>query len=276
MFDKIKVKTPLHRAVIENDRLSVEKLKKSSWGDMRDDDGFTPLEVAQLLGRQECEVILSGKPSSFFGVQLKGESYSKQISKEDFEQAFGVTYRSQPNFLTYRGMRKAMTQCPFLLRCTSIARENHEWADAYKQQCGFGFMAKIVIKWIDEAWGYGAFAGEDLPSGYFIGEYTGVVRSVKRTNPNLNGYCLHYPTRFWSLSYFVIDSQNEGNETRFINHSDHPNLQPVCLVERNLLHHVFVTNQSIAKGTQLTFDYGVDYWINRKKLAEVEQFPLRI
>jgi SET domain-containing protein len=63
-----------------------------------------------------------------------------------------------------------------------------------------------------------------------------------------------------------VDALQEGNVTRFINHSNVPNLEPRCFVERGLLHQVFMARQKISKGTQLTFDYGNDYWIRRQKI----------
>lgn len=123
------------------------------------------------------------------------------------------------------------------------------------------------IKWINPILEYGLFTAADLPERSFIGEYTGVIRQIDKKHPDLNSYCFHYPTRFWSAKYFVIDSLHEGNASRFINHSNQPNLQPLWLVNRGVLHLIFIANQFIAKGAELTFNYGSDYWMRRKKYS---------
>ncbi len=63
----------------------------------------------------------------------------------------------------------------------------------------------------------------------------------------------------------MIDAALGGNELRFANHSSKPNITPYCLVRNRLLHLVLFTNQKVAKNTQLTFNYGKDFWRKRQK-----------
>ena len=125
------------------------------------------------------------------------------------------------------------------------------------------FVANVSIRWIDDDVGYGVFAEEDFEAGTYIGEYTGQVRTLNRWRPDSNAYCLQYPTRLFSWKYFIIDAFKEGNETRFINHNDVPNLQLSCAVDRGLSHLIFFTNRKVKKGEELTFDYGPDFWRHR-------------
>ena len=76
---------------------------------------------------------------------------------------------------------------------------------------------------------------------------------------------MRIPTKFWSLQYFVMDAQNAGNELRFANHSDTPNIRPFCLIDRGLVHIGFFALRQIEVGEELTFDYGRAYWKYRKK-----------
>lgn len=257
--------TPLHQAVIEDhlteleDRAFVEK-----WRDFPDRFGFTALEIAQYLGKYEAMRQLGGKLPCVFKALPNGAKKAVELSFEGFEKAFGIRYRPFLTFDSYAAFTRVLQQCPYILLSRYLASENYAWGQKYHSEISSGATAAMIIQWIDPTLGYGAFAAEDLFSGEFIGEYTGIVRQLYRRHPNHNPYCFHYPTKLWSLNYFTIDSMKEGNLTRFINHSTQPNLQPLCTVDRGLLHLVLVANREIKKGEQLTFDYGEDYWLKRK------------
>ena len=241
----------------------------------RDNLGFTPLELAQYLG-QALEQPLGarvGQPS--IKVQFKGQSFAQALSMEEFEKAFKLRYRHYLTFPSLAALQAAIANCPYVLRCRWLTPENYAWAELYKKELAAGSTAKIAIKWIDETLGYGAFVDEDLPAQAFVGEYTGLVRPLYRRHPDHNAYCLAYPMHIFARlfmhlfggKYLAVDALKEGNVTRFINHSQRPNVQPLCLVDRGLLHQIFVTKRPLAKGTQLTYDYGQDYWINRQRVG---------
>lgn len=259
---------PLHLAVIEDnyDQLK-ESLFVEKWGDVPDNFGFTPLEIAKYLGKYKTVQLLGGTLPNTLKLQTHGAKKPIELSLKGFEKALSFRYRPFLTFPSYSFFVKILKQCPYILRCRSIASDNFEWEKAYHQEVREGKTAPIYIKWIHQDIGYGAFAEENISKGQFVGEYSGIVRQLYRKHPNQNPYCFHYPTKLWSLKYFTIDSLHEGNLTRFFNHSSQPNLQPLCLVDRRLLHLVFVANQVITQGEQLTFDYGEDYWANRKKIT---------
>ena len=127
----------------------------------------------------------------------------------------------------------------------------------------------MTIRWIDKRLGYGVFANRDFESKEFIGEYIGLVRRLYRFQPENNPYCLQYPSLFFSFTPYMVDAQHQGNETRFLNHSYKPNLEMDILLDNGLMHIGFFTNQPISKGTQLTFNYGKDYWKTRERPIEI-------
>lgn len=264
--------SPLHRAIIED---SIEELTDKvfvdQWFGSRDPLGFIPLEIAKLLGKYDAMKLLGGElPGSFF-LQPNGVKEPVELSLEGFEKAMGIRYRPFLTFPSYPFLKEVVKNCPYILRSRSLASDNYAWTKMYQKELVEGVMSPITIKWIDATIGYGAFALQDLSEGIFIGEYTGSVRRLFRRHPDQNPYCFHYPTKLWSLKYFAVDSMHEGNLTRFINHSNTPNLYPLCLVDRGLLHQVLIAARGIKRGEQLTFDYGEDYWIKRKSLLR----PLR-
>lgn len=201
---------------------------------------FTNFEMAQFVNRDQ------------------------EIGKEAFFERFRVIYRSHLAFQDIAEFKKILTLCPWTLKKSFLGQENRELADFFIHEISEGKIADVAIHWIDETFGYGLFANSDLPAGTFIGEFTGVVRQPSGPDDR-NAYCFHYPTRFWSWDYFMIDALYEGNETRFINHSDTPNLKPLCLCKHRLLHIVFVADRDIKSGTELTYNYGKDFWIYRTK-----------
>lgn len=256
--------SPLHRAVIEGDVEKVDQLKHSSWIFSEESHGFNPLEIAQFLGKIECQRVLELENPFKLYVQKKGEIFPTRMMLPEFEDFFKITYRRHLTFPSYEFLDEVIHQCPFYYRFERLLLSGDQWELSYQSQRALGDIANTYVKWINPEVGYGLFAKENLPERKFVAEYTGIMRCVDKHDPQLNPYCFLYPKKWMSSKYYVIDALEDGNISRFINHSDRPNLQPLWLVDRKLLHLVFVANRPIVKGTELTFDYGNDFWIHRR------------
>lgn len=257
--------TPLHLAVIHDDvgkfhdsfQWDPFLFEKNGWG-------LTPLDLAKFLGRESFLEQLGWKKFSI----NRMDPVTKEItvlSKERFLNEFGVVYRPWNYFENYALLKSAIRNCPLLLKWRWSGYENQELGKKYGDLLDAGYTPNLYIRWIDDIFGYGLFANTDIEEGAWIGEYTGVVRRLYRRHLDLNIYCFQYPTRYWSWKYFIIDAMSEGSYLRFANHSDTPTMQPATLVVKGLLHQVFFAKRAITKGTQLTFNYGEDYWIRREK-----------
>lgn len=259
--------TPLHLAVLNDQEDEVRYyLEKQQWLHTQNAWGLNPLELAQYLGKKKIAALLEGeRPLRHVKVVHPSDPKLNIYSVEEFEKATGLEYYFHLQFPSYKMLKKIIRNCPWTLKKTFMGEENRQLGEQYREQVRSSFVADVSIKWIDEEMGYGLFAEQDFPENMYIGEYTGMIRQLSRWRTEPNAYCFHYPTRFWSWNYIMIDGVGCGNELRFINHSDNPNLKPECLVDRGLLHQVLFTNEKIAKGTELTFDYGEDYWRKRKK-----------
>lgn len=250
--------TPLHQAIIDDDQTMIGRYVQSS--DMCEPNalGFSPVELAQLLGKDKWLQTLHPQPILHALLQLKGEDIPRLRTIQELEQHFHFKYRQFLYFSSYDALEHTVRACPYCLRSRYFATENHEWADKYREHLHTGYTAKIYIKWIDDVLGYGAFAAEDIPAGAYIAEYTGWVHPIDAVSKN--GYCLTYPTSFMHRQTLAIDALTNGNLSRFFNHSEDPSLEPICIVDRRLLRHAFITNKALTKDSQLTFDYGADYW----------------
>ncbi|WP_139413898.1 SET domain-containing protein [Chlamydia abortus] len=129
-------------------------------------------------------------------------------------------------------------------------------------------MPPIAICWINSYIGYGVFARESIPAWTYIGEYTGILRRRQAIWLDENDYCFRYPLSLWPWRYFTIDSGHQGNFTRFINHSDKPNVEAIGVFQDGLFHVIIRTIQAIEAGEELCYHYGPLYWKHRKKREE--------
>lgn len=223
--------------------------------------GYTPLEWAYLLGKSKAAGILETRTPKMLKIDL-GDGILK-IAPSEFLHYFDVNYYPHLQFETPPFLCQKLQEAPWFIAYTPVGSQIRQDGLTYRPELSTGYVANTVIKWIDDEIGYGLFAGIDFLPGTYIGEYAGNVRQVNRRTDELNSYCFHYPTRWFSRNYTVIDAISEGNETRFLNHSYTPNLQPRWLYDRGLMHLTFFAATFIPKGTQLTFNYGKDFWKNR-------------
>ena len=97
--------------------------------------------------------------------------------------------------------------------------------------------------------GRGMFAGEQIPRGACIIEYTG--RPLSEAEQEKDGKYF-----FWTSSKTMIDGNIASNKARFINHSCAPN----CEVElKNRRIYIFAL-RTIKKGEELNYDYDTEYF----------------
>lgn len=264
MSDKY-LQPPLHLAIIHDDMQAVSLLCHSEEAKRRKNGlGFTALEFAKLLGKYEFVKLLQPDETRTIAMQLKGSDHCRKYTVAEFEKIFRVSYIEANVFFTPTFLSQVIRDCPWLLEHTVFGSEHRRLGSSLRTKVSQGFMEDVSVRWIDDNMGYGLFAERDFARESYIGEYVGIVRKIKRFSPEGNEYCLHYPSRFFSYNYYCIDAKAAGNETRFINHSETPNLQPVCIIDRNLVHIAFFTTRPIAKGEELCFNYGKSFWRTRK------------
>lgn len=259
---------PLHQAVIQDDIDAIKRLKELPGSRKSlDPRGREAIELAQFLARKTAALLLQERELKRIKVQIRNEEMRKVFSSE-LEPLLGFNYTPCLKFSSLEQLETVCNNRPWLIAHTFYGQNAKALGKKFDLEISAGYVCDCVIKWRSDEIGYGLYAGVDLLPGVYIGEYTGEVRHVNRLKPELNGYCFHYPTRFFSWRYTVIDSQKWGNETRFINHSDKPNLELAWALKNDLMHLIFIANRFIEKGEELTIDYGPDYWRYRKQEPE--------
>ena len=127
-----------------------------------------------------------------------------------------------------------------------------------------GYLPKVNIQWIDEVFGYGVYADEDIPLGAYIGEYIGLVRKRTPRRDRKNDYCFEYTIGDWVRNPYIIDAKSQGNFTRYINHSEDPNLESLAVYVGEVMHIIFVALKPIKKGSQMCYHYGDYFWKKRR------------
>ena len=257
----------MHQAVVDNDPLRIRELIKSGEPvDQKNRFGLTPLDLARLLRRRACESLMAPPTSKAIKIQAKGKNSAVSRAPAEFETIFNIPYLETLRFQDYKSLVKAIKNCPYILRLKSL--ENAKMAETYRSELENSVVADVSVRWIDDRFEYGLFAEKEFDPDEWIGEYTGVVRQYFRRHPDTNPYCIHYPTKLWSLNYHMIDAGLGGNEMRFANHSGSPNMTPFCLVKNRLLHLVLFTNRKVRRHEQLTFNYGKDFWRKRQMFSD--------
>jgi hypothetical protein len=145
-----------------------------------------------------------------------------------------------------------------------VSAESQELGNRFIQKIKAEYIPDVSIRWLNESLGHGLFLEENLERGSYVGEYTGIVRKndLRRYFNPINNYLYEYPVPDEIGKSHVIDA-SQGNLTRFINHSFHPNLDPVYVFYDGFYHLIFLAIHRIEKGTQLCYNYGKNYWYIR-------------
>ncbi len=188
---------------------------------------------------------------------ITNENYLEFFEKEK------ITFLAR-TFYVDEGVRDAIyKRCCRIDRKGKVERERRWLGSYYSRELEEGYLPPFEIKWVSTRVGYGVFARSALLPKAYIGEYTGYVRRKKIFCAKSSDYCFGLETHMGWLGY-VIDAEKGGNMTRFLNHSEQPNLEPVAIFHKGLIRIVLRATRRIAKGEQLTYDYGVDYWRKRE------------
>lgn len=160
---------------------------------------------------------------------------------------------------------------------SSYFRENREefgkLNELYGRFLTEGYIVPSFLEKIDDSVGYGLFARELILPGEYVAEYAGVVEQAtpvyegerKENGLHPNDYAIEYPVLDRKGFSLQVNALAEGNESRFINHSFHPNLQ----VEHSLIEGrwaiFFIAIREIREKEQLLFDYGDQYWSTEER-----------
>jgi len=201
-------------------------------------------------------------------VVLRGQTTPTEMPFSDFSKILQVEYLCSMRF-SHPKIEAKIKKCCARAHAKGLFTEKQLWMGCYyAQEIKEGRGADVTIAWIDEPIGYGIFANRDIPAFTYIGEYLGCLRKPTFFRDRTNYYNFNY---YITLNYcernlrapYLIDARDAGNFTRYLNHSDRPNLSMASAYCAERLHIIFYANCLIRKGKQLLYDYGPIYWEKR-------------
>jgi uncharacterized protein len=196
----------------------------------------------------------------------RGQSEIKQYTVQEFQTATGVTYLPALEFEDLPTLEAVRKKCARAVEKGTVGRQSRWLGVLHAEEIRNNFVADVSIRWIDETFGYGLFAEQDLSTGQYIGEYTGVVRKCNLIIERINEYCFAYPTNAMSFQKHIIDACEKGNETRYANHSDDNNCESMGVWCDGIFHIIIRAIRDISAGSQLTYDYSGLYWLSQSEI----------
>lgn len=247
----------LHEAILSDCFASVAALSQNeSLLRSIDSFGLTPLELALYLHKTKMVQLLSGDFCS--------------RSNIEFEEAIsGLKLISHPVFESYEALEEV-----FLWTAKEKKRiDPHRiWLGVhYDWEIANAHHPRLLVRRIDQEIGVGVFAAERIAPGAFLGEYAGLVRQKRRAHDGESVYSFSYTAWRVGKNPYVISSETMGNFTRFINHSDDPSAEAICVLWRGMPRIIFLSRREIGKGGQIHFDYGNIFW---KQVPHIRKRPL--
>lgn len=191
------------------------------------------------------------------------EKEGEHLTVEQLEKLTGSQWMPKLKFNSPRITLRVQKKILKLQKRGQLSIQQLWMGKYFQKEIETSQIPDVAIRWINVTLGWGVFALRDFKELEFIAEYAGVVRRRKWRDKK-NPYCFEYNVSPDHATPYTVDALEQGALARFINHSDKPNLKCCLATFNNEGHILFYTGQPIAKGTQLCYDYGPNYWTKRK------------
>ncbi len=255
--------SPLHLAVLENNSSLIETLLKEGAKDNEDRFGITPSYLSKLLGFSNA---LTKPKKKTILIYRNSDEKIHSIPISEFEERLKITYCESLIFDSIKTIHKIAKKCARKMKKEKLRQMNTWTLALHEKEMEKERADTFYIKWINRYLGYGVFAIRDIPALTYIGEYTGVIKRRNNRKNRFNDYVFSYDLCGKSTRW-CIDAKEKGNFTRFLNHSDNPNLTSRWVIKDGITHIILFSNQRIPKGAQMTYCYGPWYWRSRSSPA---------
>jgi hypothetical protein len=191
---------------------------------------------------------------------IKGD---RTLSLEEFEKETGALFLPKLEF--GEGLLEKLKRKGEKLHKKGELTLEQSWLGSYFKKEILGcILSDVSIRWIDPTLGWGVFSERPIRKMEFIAEYTGKVRK-RRPEDSKNAYCFEYLITQGYETPYIIDAQEQGGLSRYINHSFQPNLSTALATIDGISHVVIYAKEALPAGVELRYDYGLDYWAHRSK-----------
>ncbi len=196
--------------------------------------------------------------------KLKGKKYRTKSEIQDFFKEQGITYLKRSRIAWQPLLTMDLKKSEYY---QSNKLEFNQLDQQYYDDIENNLIAPIYIKKIDETLGFGVFADRPIKKDEFIGEYAGVIQpsdedaGCELSNGGYESdYSWYYLDDLKNGPTLEINGRLEGNEMRFINHSNTPNVEVEHTLHQGQWVLFFKARQDIQKDEQLFISYGEQYW----------------
>jgi len=217
---------------------------------------WTPLNFVKFLQRQDM--------LSFFEAPRSPSFYEQPnigvVDSDRLEKLSSLTFLHQPVFESDEIFHEIVKQTKKTKAENGISTEKIWMGVYFDKELQKGIHPKVSIQFIDEKVGFGVFAQQKIAPCSFVGEYAGVIKERKKKELKGKEHAVRFAGWDMGRSKYIVDAEKMGNFTRFINHSESPNLSLQSVYWKGILRMIFVATQNISEGAQLTFDYGTFFW----------------
>lgn len=203
----------------------------------------------------------------FFGRGSAGlcmifEKEGRELQVEEFEKLTQAKWIPKLDFATMSVLFDIKNRGAKLYKKGEMTLEQIWFGKYYQKEIRTSHIPDIAIRWINPTLGWGVFALRNFKKMEFIAEYVGKVRKRKSADTK-NGYCFEYILAHGFKTPYVIDAEEQGGVSRYINHSNAPNLHSSLATFDNISRVILYAKEPVAKSAQLCYDYGFDYWSKR-------------
>lgn len=221
-----------------------------------------------LFLRKKSE-LLPTLPKIHQPIAVEREGIAENLPINEFEKITGAAFIPYLDFDSLRVLLDISRRNKKLHKKRELPFEQLWLGSYFRREILTAPIPDIVIRYIDPVLGWGVFTARDFKKMEYISEYSGKLRRRCRADRK-NAYCFEYVSAPGFTTPYTIDARDQGGVGRYINHSFHPNLMSTLATIDHISHVILVTNQAIPKGSQLSFDYGPDYWACRTAPQKVE------
>ena len=192
------------------------------------------------------------------------EVYRTRPAIQRFFKQNGLVYLERTRVAWQPLLAMDLSQREYYLENRDFFEETHRRYARYIKESR---LAPIYIRKIDDKVGYGVFSGAELEKDAFIGEYTGVIQeAVEKSGQELaeggfeSDYSWYYLEEIEQAPTLEINGRFEGNELRYVNHGDEPNVDVEHVLIDGYWVLFFKAARRIKKDEQLLISYGEAYW----------------
>ncbi len=175
-------------------------------------------------------------------------------------------YAPQLEFQSFAILRRVLRKTAAFHRKQALSKRQLWFGAYFQKEVLAAALPHVSLRWVSEEIGWGVFAERDFQPMEFLAEYSGLFRKREKGDEK-NAYCFECPLIRGESSPYLIDAQEKGGISRYINHSDAPNVESALATVLGAPHILLITKVAVPKGAELRYDYGPDYWKRRKRSA---------